>query len=149
MNIFILDCNPVLAAQMQCDKHVVKMALESAQLLCNCHAQELVPYKHTHYNHPSSIWARASTSDYMWLLRHGIALCEEYEYRFSKEHACKQIMLSLPEFKCPNTRLFPFALAMPDVFKSSTAVKSYRKYYKHKPETIDFRYTKRDVPIWI
>ena len=37
MNIFYLDTDPVLAAQMQCDKHVVKMILESAQMLCTAH----------------------------------------------------------------------------------------------------------------
>ena len=35
MNIFYLDKNPVVAAQMSCDKHVVKMILESAQMLCS------------------------------------------------------------------------------------------------------------------
>lgn len=149
MNIFVLDCNPVLAAQMQCDKHVVKMALESAQLLSNCHSEELVKYGRTHYNHPSSIWARASISNYMWLYRHALALCDEYQFRFGKEHACKEVILSLPKFKCSNKQLFPFALAMPDEFKSSTAVRSYRKYYRHKAKTIAFNYTKREPPVWL
>ncbi len=35
MNIFVLDLNPALAAQYQADKHIVKMVLESAQLLCS------------------------------------------------------------------------------------------------------------------
>ena len=34
MNIFVLDRNPTIAAQMACDKHVVKMILETAQMLC-------------------------------------------------------------------------------------------------------------------
>ena len=34
MNIFVLDRSPQAAAQMQCDRHVVKMVLESAQMLC-------------------------------------------------------------------------------------------------------------------
>lgn len=149
MNIFVLDCSPILAAQMQCDKHVVKMALESAQLLSNCHEEGLVKYKRTHYNHPCSIWARASTSNYNWLLKHALALCEEYTFRFGKEHACKETILQLPKFECRNTQLFPFALAMPDEFKSKTAVKSYRKYYKHKQATIDFKYTGREMPSWL
>ena len=37
MNIFYLHKNPVTAAEMSCDKHVVKMILESAQLLSTCH----------------------------------------------------------------------------------------------------------------
>lgn len=37
MNIFILDKDPVQAAQLQCDKHVVKMVVESAQMLSTAH----------------------------------------------------------------------------------------------------------------
>lgn len=37
MNIFVLDQDPVIAAQLQCDKHVVKMIVESAQMLCTAH----------------------------------------------------------------------------------------------------------------
>ena len=37
MNIFYLDRDPVIAAQMMCDKHVVKMILESAQMLSTAH----------------------------------------------------------------------------------------------------------------
>ena len=37
MNIFYLDKDPVKAAEYSCDKHVVKMILESAQMLCTAH----------------------------------------------------------------------------------------------------------------
>ena len=50
MNIFYLDPDPVAAAQMQCDKHVVKMALETAQILSTVLGG---PYKPTHAKHPS------------------------------------------------------------------------------------------------
>lgn len=149
MNIFFLDCSPKLSAQYQCDKHVVKMALESTQLLCCCHAPNTVPYKHTHRNHPCALWARASLSNYQWLYRHALALCEEYEYRFGKEHACKQVILSLLEFKHPCHQFIRPALAMPDEYKRKSVVASYRAYYKHKANTIDFKYTKREVPYFI
>ena len=61
MNIFYLDRDPVKAAQVQYNKHVVKMILESAQMLCTAHryyGNENVPYKSAHINHPSSIWCR-------------------------------------------------------------------------------------------
>ena len=68
MNIFYLDRNPVVAAQMMCDKHVVKMILESAQILSTAHrvldgdehADNVGMYKMTHKNHPSTIWVRAN-----------------------------------------------------------------------------------------
>lgn len=62
MNIFVLDYNPKLAAQYHCDKHVVKMILESTQIVCSV-ANELgieTPYETTHYNHPCTVWARES-----------------------------------------------------------------------------------------
>lgn len=37
MNIFVLDEDPKIAASMQCNKHVVKMILESGQMLCAAH----------------------------------------------------------------------------------------------------------------
>ena len=60
MNIFYLHRDPVKAARIQYNKHVVKMILESAQMLCTAHHHyaELnypmveVPYKKAHYNHP-------------------------------------------------------------------------------------------------
>ena len=70
MNIFYIDTCPVKAAQMQCDKHVVKMVLESAQMLCTAHHsfwQHDVPYKPTHRNHPSAVWARSNSKHYDWL----------------------------------------------------------------------------------
>jgi hypothetical protein len=77
MNIFYLDKCPVKAAQLQYNKHVVKMILESAQMLCTAHhcygdrdQKENVPYKQAHLNHPSTIWARQSRSTYMWLYEH-------------------------------------------------------------------------------
>ena len=36
MNIFVVDEDPVIAARQLCDKHVVKMILETAQMLMHC-----------------------------------------------------------------------------------------------------------------
>ena len=81
MNIFYLDKDPVKAAQVQYNKHVVKMILESAQMLCTAHhhyGNDAVPYKKAHYNHPSTIWAREDAYNYMWLYDHMMALGKEY-----------------------------------------------------------------------
>ena len=79
MNIFYLSEDPNQAAKYMYNKHVVKMILESAQLLCTAHIisdgeSADVPYKATHKNHPSAIWARESVSNYIWLYDHMIAL---------------------------------------------------------------------------
>jgi hypothetical protein len=70
MNIFFLDENPTLSAKYHVDKHVVKMILETAQLLCSVHhvtdqVTDQVPYKLSHKNHPCAIWARESLSNYL------------------------------------------------------------------------------------
>ena len=87
MNIFYIDTCPVKAAQMQCDKHVVKMILESAQMLCAAHHVEgegNVPYKLAHKNHPSPVWTRTNKKHYQWLWDHMMALGKEYTERYGK-----------------------------------------------------------------
>ena len=93
MNIFYLHSDPVKAAQIQYNKHVVKMILESAQMLCTAHhvygnaEQQLnVPYKQAHLNHPSTIWTRQCRANYRWLFLHMIALGDEYTKRYNKTH---------------------------------------------------------------
>ena len=96
MNIFFLHFDPKTCAQMHVDKHVVKMILESVQLLSSAHHMTAEnndtkfkpPYKLTHKNHPSSVWVRKSLSNYNWLLELTKELCEEYTFRYSKIHSC-------------------------------------------------------------
>ena len=93
MNIFVLDYDPVKAALFQCDKHIVKMPLETAQLLCSAFKDVSTPYKKTHLNHPCAKWARKSKHNYEWLILHGLALCDEYQYRYKKTHQSKKVIL--------------------------------------------------------
>ena len=78
MNIFYLHQDPHEAAKLQYNKHVVKMILESAQMLCTAHhcimtGDADVPYKMAHKNHPSTVWARRSANNYEWLYHHFVA----------------------------------------------------------------------------
>jgi len=86
MNIFVLSSDPIEAAQMLCGKHVVKMPLESAQLLCSPYPKGAAPYRRTHYNHPCAVWARESLGNYLWLVEHGLALCDEFNSRYKKKN---------------------------------------------------------------
>ena len=88
MNIFVLHTNPKIAAQMACDKHVVKMVSESVQMLSTTmHSVGLEgPWKKTHANHPCTIWARESLQNYQWLWDHANSLGEEYTHRYNKKH---------------------------------------------------------------
>ena len=63
MNIFVLDTDPQTAARLMCNKHVVKMILESAQMLCSAFENGEAPYRRAYYNHPCTKWARESKHD--------------------------------------------------------------------------------------
>jgi hypothetical protein len=130
MNVFILSTNPVEAAQMQCDRHVVKMVLESAQIMSTVADG---PYKPTHVNHPCVVWARANRVNYNWLAMHALALCEEYTLRYGKVHKCQPIIAKLANM----SNQFPigvseFVQCMPDECRMPDPVDAYRKYYHTK-----------------
>jgi Pyrimidine dimer DNA glycosylase len=150
MNIFALDANPIIAAKLHLDKHVVKMPLETAQILCTVqrkYGNENVRYKSTHVNHPCTIWAGESVDNYNWLVALGLALCEEYTYRYGKIHACEEVIRSVGEAPngMPQVGLTQFALAMPDDVKSDDVIMSYREYYRVHKQHIA-KWTKRFVP---
>ena len=143
MNIFYLDKCPEKAARLQYNKHVVKMILESAQMLCTAHHCIMgedadVPYKVAHRNHPSTIWARQSGQNYTWLYRHMIELGKEYERRYSKKHLsiikCEDPLSILPG-GILETGLTEMPQCMPDEYKDKCSVQAYWNYYigeKHK-----------------
>ena len=92
MNIFVLSGDPTEAAVAQINKHVVKMPLETAQMLCAAYPDGVAPYKKTHYNHPSTVWARTCIENFNWLVEHGIALCQEYTHRYDRRHKCQDVI---------------------------------------------------------
>jgi hypothetical protein len=139
MNIFYLSTDPEKAAKYMYNKHVVKMILESAQLLCTAHVisdgeNADVPYKVTHKNHPSAIWARESISNYKWLYDHMIALGEEYTKRYGKKHLtilkCSGVLSKAPA-NVIKTELTPMPQCMPDQYKvPGNSVEAYWNYYE-------------------
>ena len=150
MNIFVLEDDPIKSAQSQCDKHVVKMILETAQMLCTvAHRQGFdAPYRATHSKHPCTIWVGESKENWDWLIKHGMALCEEYTERYGKIHKtqqhiewCKSLSIDLP-----SKGLSPFAQAMPTQYRNKCAIQAYRAYYKG--EKSGFATWKRNKPKW-
>lgn len=135
MNIFVLNIRPEKAAADLCDKHVVKMLLETAQMLCSPFEEGVAPYKRAYYNHPCTAWVRQRQINYDWLLAHGQALCMEYTNRFKKVHKSEQVIQWCYEndeqLKLERSpwEMTPFALAMPDKYKQECPVESYRAYY--------------------
>ena len=125
MNIFVLSTDPVEAAVMQLDRHIVKMPLESAQMLCAAYPDGEAPYKKTHYNHPSTVWARQSRETYMWLYYHMIGLGNEYEKRYNKQHLtitkCGKFLATPPKYIQGNEWVQP-PQAMPDEYKHKDSI---------------------------
>jgi len=101
MNIFYTSPDPTECARFLDDKRVIKMVLETTQLLCtalNHHAGEQVaPYKSTHTNHPCAVWARLSSDNWTWLLKHAYALCDEYSVRYGRTHKCQAVLDQIAE----------------------------------------------------
>ena len=137
MNIFYLHKDPVEAAKLQYNKHVVKMILESAQMLCTAHHEIMgddanVPYKRAHVNHPSTIWARRSAQNYVWLYDHFVALAQEYKNRYGKDHLsytkCEPYLRFLPG-GLPYTGFTQPPQAMPDEYKDECSLQAYWNYY--------------------
>ena len=135
MNIFYLDECPKKAARLQYNKHVVKMILESAQMLCTAHHHygngDNVPYKKAHYNHPSTIWVRQNSIHYDWLYDHMRSLGDEYTKRYGKTHLsitkCKDLVYLPPGI--PTVMFNQPPQCMPDEYKTKCSIQAYWNYY--------------------
>jgi hypothetical protein len=157
MNIFYLDRDPQLAAQMMHDKHVVKMILESAQILSTvCHRHGLWQenmYKPTHAQHPSVLWAGDGLYNFTWLVTHARALAAEYAYRYAgKEHRSLEIIYRAAAAargaEMPLLWTEP-PQAMPDEFKiAGNSVAAYRAYYLGR-KVMQSGWTRRPVPAFV
>lgn len=161
MNIFVLDRNPVLAARDLCDKHVVKMVLESTQILSTVARKqrsdmhEVFLYKPTHTNHPCTIWAGESAANTRWLIRHTEEMFAEYLARFGgKVHKSYEVFENakwLLPLRGPIIDPGRWALAMPSQYKDPNGdpVRSYREYYRgEKSAFASWRRSPRGIPEW-
>ena len=175
INIFFLSYCPKQSAKWMVDKHVVKMILESAQLLSTAHRVldgKLVEgktktgrkkkvyefsdnrndmYAATHINHPCAIWTRESSVNYLWLYDHFCALLEEYHFRYNKVHACEKMRFLLSHIpkNIPKTNeMTPIKCAMDASYIiSDDAIENYRNYYK-TGKTHLMSWKRRLPPVW-
>ncbi len=158
MNIFAIEgegdnINWERSAQSQDNYRVVKMILESCQMLCTTlnelHGEQVTPYRSTHKHHPSTKWVGQSSANFESLVVHTLAMLEEYSLRFGKTHKCLGVLEKCLDLYDPS--MFPSAkptrlpLAMPPEFQTDNIVESYRKFYSSKPR---MRYPEGKVPDW-
>jgi len=158
MNIFVLDNDPKKCAEAHCNKHVVKMILEHAQLMCTAHhlnknttVKYEIPYKQTHTNHPCAVWVRESLGNYRWLYVMTHYLNKEYKRRFNHDvnHKSWDVIKSMPEPALYDIDITKRPRAMPDVYKiRDDVVASYRSYYIHEKYKL-LKYTNRKLPVWL
>ncbi|MAR17844.1 MAG: hypothetical protein CML44_00545 [Rhodobacteraceae bacterium] len=160
MNIFYFyDC-PIASAKAQPDKMLVKMPLETAQMLCTAHreldgdeyADKVGLYKKAYWNHPCTVWARAGVINYVWLYKHFLALGEEYKYRYGREHGSitklKNALEPHPDNIDPNPKMTPVAQAMPDKYKRLyDPIQAYRDYCINEKHYAKWE-RGRDKPAW-
>lgn len=177
MNIFYLHNDPVEAARAHLDKHVVKMILEYAQLLCTSHRiidgtervvlsdsgrkkkvweldddRDTVLYSATHVNHPSAVWARTTSCNYEWLYKLFCATCDEYTHRYGKIHVTdtklRDVLKRHPKRIGKSQSWVGPTPAMPDECKvPGDPLASYKRYYIDKKADMA-KWTNREPPEW-
>lgn len=162
MNIFWLDRDLTKCAKSHCDKHVVKMILESCQLLATAHWEcgSDATYKATHVNHPCAIWVRQTRGNYLHLVRLAQQLCIEYTHRYKRQHKCHQYLfdgeLSRAPIRINDGAITVPPLAMPEHIQEQfplprtwdDVIEAYRIYYQvYKHEIATWKYS--DKPEWM
>lgn len=158
MNIFAIEGDPktgkvdwVKSAKSQDNYRVVKMILESCQILCTVLNEQGVkaPYRSFNPKHPSCLWAAESSDNFLKLVVHCRAMLEEYTERFGKVHKCAAVLDKIEQlYRADRFSIHsptPIRQAMPEEFKSNNPVVSYRMFYASKPRV---RYPQNKVPSW-
>lgn len=170
MNIFVLDKNPYIAARDLCDKHIIKMIVESAQMLANCFTLERLaaddcprnfngnPRSHGYRNHPCTRWAMESSANMDWLIKNAIGMCEEKVKRYGGGHFSESFIrwcdLNRNDSIVPLGKLTDFAIAISPTslcrevegFDDLSAVEKYRLYYIY--DKAKFATWRTSPPAW-
>lgn len=163
MNIFVTDPCPIISAQALDNKRIVKMVLETAQLLSSAifiNSGILYDeiYRPTHKKHPCTIWTSSSLGNWEWLLEHFVALCQEYTYRYNKRHSSKEILPYLIKYRAhiqkgPMTSFANCARSKAlqiDFRELSNTCAAYRQYLiaKWNNDKIPPNWSHRGPPLW-
>lgn len=178
MNIFVVNASPRQAASELCDKHVVKMIVESAQMLSTAHrvidgqastrttktGRKVKDWVHPDpnldmslcfavmVNHPCTKWAMVNDQNYMWLQQHAVGLLDEYTARYGKVHSMDELIRAMlanpPRKMAAASEMTPFAQAMPDKYRNPDAVTAYRNYYMGEKSRFAVWKTNRKPQWW-
>jgi len=153
MNIFHLHKNPKICAEYHCDKHVVKMILETAQMLSTAYRRNFGDnddlYKTAYPKHPMTIWVGDSGGNFNWSMRLLDQLLYQYTMRYNKVHKTIRIYESLlgkhTRWQCWKTEFTPPPQCMPDEYKHKDYITAYKQYYIGEKKRFA-KYTGVDTP---
>lgn len=155
MNIYFLDEDPVLSAKGHCDRDLHRMIAIGSKILQEAHKVCDTHRTVASFSHPCSRWARATASNYTWLVTNLIALCDEYKTAFGIRHpTMTRLMddLHRPPTKLLNSRdvkLTSFPQHMPTEFVLPTnPILAHRLHYV-VINAHSLRYTNRPRPVWL
>ena len=178
MNIFYVNSDPEVAARSMVDRHVVKMILETAQLLSTAHRvidgeeyvgqsqsgrkakrwrlsgnADAIMYAATHINHPSAVWVRENSANYNWLYDHLLALGREYTHRYGRTHLTIHKLKDILEDAPENIEQSNVMTKMPSCMDKQYIVSldpiiNYRNYYNYGKTDL-LRWSNRPPPQWI
>ena len=159
MNIFVTDPSPIQSASNLPDKHIVKMPLETCQMLAIIYSDwyygvgklykaDGYAYRTAHgafRHHPCTQWAAANQYNLAWLIVHGFALCTEYTERYGKVHTCYDVLLQAADiyndcfdesWSTAYFKVTDFTRAMPEYLKyddTISTITAYQRYLNTKP----------------
>lgn len=153
MNIFYLDEDPIVAAEYLCDKHIVKMCVETAQILSmvSWYYNIAAHYKNSkqYRNHPCVLWARYSLDNWEWLILHGLAIGEQYTLRYKKIHKSLAVIEQCYNYGGRSNKIgftYP-SLCMPEKYKQLNPVLAYRQYYIYEKSSFA-KWRLGNIPFW-
>ena len=174
MNIFYLHEDTTECAKQHLDKHVVKMILEYAQLLSTAHrlldgyeyegksisgrkamrwklddSRENNLYMASHMKHPSGIWCRETSANYLWLYSLWRELMKEYTFRYGKHHVTEKLIPFLDNLP-KNIKvgdITPMPQCMPEHYKVPDSIQAYHNYYINDKQPFAV-WTNRPIPNW-
>ena len=180
MNLFWLDEDPFKSIEYHCDKHIVKMPTEYKQMLSTAHRvldgelfygktarghkikrwklADRKMNKHLylagHVNHPTNIWVRMCRENYALMFTYYKLICEEYTYRYGKEHGAKEYwwLLREPPKNMPSSVMghTPVPQAMlefPECKVEGDSVQAYRNFYNVAKRRFA-TWKNRKIPKW-
>jgi hypothetical protein len=134
MNIFVLDKDPIKAAQYHCDRHM-KMILETAQMFSTCirylGVDDAKLYRKFNPKHPCNLWLMESRENARWLYSMAIQLNKENEKRYGKTHKSIGVIEYCYQYLSvfADTPMTKFKLAMFPQFMTEDPIHSYRMFY--------------------